>query len=1000
MALDDDLISFWDLNETGALAARVDAHGSNDLTPRGTGVTGLPGLIDNAANHNQNGLEAANSTPFRFGDSDFTIVTWVNATTWSGGSSPQRLIATKWVSPNREWMIDWSNSVDRIRFLARNSADTGQTIVQADTFGAVSGQTSTWLMIMAYHDSVNDEIGISINDGTVDTLAHVGGIQTINQGAKAALGTRDGGGATANSNFSGLQDVTGIWSRVLTAQEITDLYNSGSGLDYDGLTPDPPDPPSNLEADAINNGAIDIFWDDNSIDEDEFKIERSTTGGGVGFSEIATVGQNVTTYLDTGLSGNTQYFYRVRASNAIGDSAYTAEADATTDADPVGAQTLLYQLKSHWSFEESGTSTVRVDDESSNDLTPRAGGTPQDASGLIGAAVDCNEQGLETADGTPFSFGNHDFTVALWVNTSDWSDGGSLQRLLASKFNGNLNSREWQVDWVAATNRLRFLIRNRADTTEHIILAGSYGNVTPHVDEWILIVAWHDGENDTINIQINDGTVDTLSSVVGGIQTANTSVKTGIGTRDGGGAAGNNNFNGSIDQTAIWCRVLTSAERTALYNSGAGLAYSQFQGGALPLFDNFQMQTALWKNDGFSGTVHQKSADGNVSGYVRQTMITKDESALVSADQETFVRYLRNYYTIPPQFFHQYRARVDFAAGKTFNREDGFRYYGRVYKDDQTVEVDGPCVVNSLIPHSYIHPDEDFANEIFTFSGAIPGMNSFSVKFLWMPTFSFADLGDTDLELARVQLDANNYVALKLLAGNRFQREYNRNDVYGPHDPQIQLEKVVASTQADTVEVSGLYYGNTITDPTIEAQDDYLVVTMTHNAGFGLGLRVERNGIVGENKSNADKTAFGSGVADFQYTGVGYFGPPQLLSKDTNVGRVTRKLPTRNARVLNHVYGRTTKPVLSGEDDPMNGQIVRICPSERQRTLTGRIVVVSGLIGGSSPRLGTGSESSPTRQSVRKPGTGIGRTGSRPTQTTLLKQTQRLRTTMTWLVSF
>jgi Fibronectin type III domain. len=87
--------------------------------------------------------------------------------------------------------------------------------------------------------------------------------------------------------------------------------------------------PSNLIATAVSSSEIDLSWTDNSDNETEFKIERSTDAG-VTFTEIATVGADVTTYPDTGLTPLTTYSYRVRASNSAGDSAYSNTATAVT----------------------------------------------------------------------------------------------------------------------------------------------------------------------------------------------------------------------------------------------------------------------------------------------------------------------------------------------------------------------------------------------------------------------------------------------------------------------------------------------------------------------------------------------------------------------------------------------------------------------------------------------------------------------------------------------
>jgi titin len=95
--------------------------------------------------------------------------------------------------------------------------------------------------------------------------------------------------------------------------------------------PFPPAAPSALAATALSSTSIRINWTDNANNETQFKIERKTGAGGT-YAQVATVGANVTTYTNTGLSAATTYFYRVRANNAGGDSAYSAEASATTQS--------------------------------------------------------------------------------------------------------------------------------------------------------------------------------------------------------------------------------------------------------------------------------------------------------------------------------------------------------------------------------------------------------------------------------------------------------------------------------------------------------------------------------------------------------------------------------------------------------------------------------------------------------------------------------------------
>jgi Divergent InlB B-repeat domain/FG-GAP-like repeat len=75
-------------------------------------------------------------------------------------------------------------------------------------------------------------------------------------------------------------------------------------------------------------GDLQLAWNDNSNNEDGFKIERKTGTNGT-FAQIATVGANVTSYPDVGLADGVTYCYRVRAFNSAGNSAYTPEGCAT-----------------------------------------------------------------------------------------------------------------------------------------------------------------------------------------------------------------------------------------------------------------------------------------------------------------------------------------------------------------------------------------------------------------------------------------------------------------------------------------------------------------------------------------------------------------------------------------------------------------------------------------------------------------------------------------------
>lgn len=124
----------------------------------------------------------------------------------------------------------------------------------------------------------------------------------------------------------------------------------------------PPSAPSGLSATAVSSSSINLAWTVNSSNETGFNIERS--GDGIIFNALASVGANVMTYTDNGLTASTPYYYRVIAYNAYGNSSPSNVANATTQSGGAGTvmhvESLTVTRATLSGGKRRGVATVRI----------------------------------------------------------------------------------------------------------------------------------------------------------------------------------------------------------------------------------------------------------------------------------------------------------------------------------------------------------------------------------------------------------------------------------------------------------------------------------------------------------------------------------------------------------------------------------------------------------------------------------------------------------------
>ncbi len=141
-----------------------------------------------------------------------------------------------------------------------------------------------------------------------------------------------------------------------------------------------PAAPANLTATGFSASQIDLAWTDQSSDEAEFILERSPDGTS-GWTIVANPAANAVSHRDGPLTAATTYHYRIRASNASGQSANSNVATGTTFSDSTGGG--------------GATPPVDTDGDGISDSDEAALGTnPNNAASKPGGSADFDGDGI------------------------------------------------------------------------------------------------------------------------------------------------------------------------------------------------------------------------------------------------------------------------------------------------------------------------------------------------------------------------------------------------------------------------------------------------------------------------------------------------------------------------------------------------------------------------------------------------------------------------------
>ncbi len=322
----NDMISYWKFDETKGTVAS-DSSG-NGLNGKIVGATSTIGKYNNALSFNgsDNYVSlAGNSTFDNMGA--MTISAWIKPS--SLGENGKGRIVTKAAGgslPSYGWSFYLTNEVaNGIKFAVDH---TTAHLEHASVANAIT--LNQWQLVTVTWDGSKNASNAHI---------YVNGNEVSYAVADNAVGTRAsdtsnslyiGSNPARTRSFNGSIDDVKIFNRVLSADEVKNIYDNNSATTTP-ITPPvasdttAPSVPTNLQVIPVSTSQINLSWTASTDN-------TAVTGYNIYRNGTKVISTTATSYSDTSLAAGTTYSYTVSAYDAAGNvCTQTASVSAKTN---------------------------------------------------------------------------------------------------------------------------------------------------------------------------------------------------------------------------------------------------------------------------------------------------------------------------------------------------------------------------------------------------------------------------------------------------------------------------------------------------------------------------------------------------------------------------------------------------------------------------------------------------------------------------------------------